>query len=392
MLRLVILILVFLTRQIVFSQCLIDKDKALQIAFDKGFEKGIDSIKVTKIHDTIWRFECLLCDEDYSDRYDNININCITGKVEPSNYFSGITKYMQIGGKQRNYSDFPININKSPVLEVKAKPYLLTHFDNEGENRICISDKNVIAFAYGFRKIGIINIDGTGFKQICNECLYPQWIDNDFVAYYKDFEQVYKSNIHSLKQIRITKEKGGYDNFSISPNKKWLAYIIPPVRPERDSLGRINLYIHTCTDPEENDLWILKLSNPDIKKKINAKSDDIYNPTWSEKGDSLFFYIGDNKYFATDLEKAVISCSILNKHVDINLANYKKIKYGIFPAIIDCKIVSVDYNKRSVKNILINERGRYNECIFSNDQKYLIFTKSDKQYGNSRIWALNLTK
>jgi|GEM_PF-1464396 len=390
--RFVILFLVFLSQQNSYSQCLIDKDEALQIAFDKGFEKGLDSIIVTKVHDSIWRFEYLECDEDYTDQYSHININCRTGQIDSSDLWMRIGMHEQIGGRKRNNTDFPININKSRVLEIKSKPYLLTSLDYERENNISISDKNVIAFSYGFRKIGIINIDGTGFKQICDECLYPQWIDNDFIAYYKDFEQIYKSNIHSLKQIRITNEKGCYNNFSISPNNKWLAYIKPPPHPDRDSFGRINVYVHTCTDRNEDDLWIMKLSNTNIQKKINVKSDDIYNPTWSEKGDSLYYYVGDNKYFASDLEKDVITCSRLYKLFDINLVNYKKIKNGIFPAIKDCKIVSVDYNKRSVSNILINERGRYQECIFSNDQRYLIFTKCLIGNGDSRIWILDLTK
>ena len=100
-------------------------------------------------------------------------------------------------------------------------------------------------------------------------------------------------------------------------------------------------------------------------------------------------YIVDFNLINADL----ITFSKLDKIPDITLPNYKKIKNGIFPVIKDCKIISVDFSKRSVKDILINERGRYHECILSNDQNYLIFTKSYNQNGDdSKIWVLDLTK
>ena len=400
MTRLVILIFISLIQLACISQsgidtdssgCIIGKDSALHIAFANGFERGLDTVKVTKVDDTIWRFECLVCDDNNTDRNDNMNINCVTGKVEPSTYFSE-TVYLYMGGSPRVYSEFAMDINNKPVMKLKSKPYMLAGFESGPESNISVSDKNQLVFAYGFRKIGIINLDGSGFKQICEECLYPQWINNDVVSYFKDFEHVYESDINSLTQTRITNEELRYDGYTISPDNRWLAYLKDNPHPEYDSEGNVMPNSQTCGDPREYDLWIMDILNPTIQKKVNRVSADIYDPTWSEKGDSLLFYNGDHKYFATDLEKDSITCTQLDRLSDIKLTNYKKMKNGIFPVIKDCKIVEADYSKRAVKDILINERGRYSECVLSNDQKYLIYTKSDKKLGDTKIWVLDLTK
>lgn len=375
-----------------FSTCTIDKVRALQIAFDNGFEKGLDTITATKSNDSVWTFECLTCDDNYTDKYDIISVNCITGKLDSSIYLTHMTSYIPIGGTPRLYSEFPLVIDNKPVLSLESKPYKLTDFESERESNITISDKDIIAFSYGFRKIGIINIDGSGFKHICDESLYPQWVNNDVIAYFKDFEHVYEYNINTLKETRITNEAYRYDIFTVSPDNKWLAYLKDAPHIEYDSNGNAIGDVQTCTSPREYDLWIMDISNPTNQKKINTVSADIYDPIWSVSGDSLLFYIGDNKYFATNLEQDKITCSQLDRLPDIKLTNYKKMKDGLFPVIKDCKIVSADYNKRSVENILVNERGRYNECIFSNDRKYLIYTKRDKKVGDTKISILNLAK
>ena len=374
------------------SKCTIDKDSALQIAFDNGYEKGLDSIKATFLNDSIWRFECILCDEDNTQRSNIMDINGFSGKVEPTNFVS-ISVQEYIGGRPRVYSEFPINIDQKPVMKLQSKPYLLTKFDSGRESNVTISRKNIIAFSYGFRKIGIINLDGSGFKQISDESLNPCWVNEDVIAYFKDFEHVYEYNINTMKETKITTEANAYYDFSVSPDNKWLAYLKDsPPQIQYDSLGNTNIIGRTCSSPREVDLWIMNISNPTIQKKINSISADIYDPIWTEKGDSLLFYIEDKKYFTANLEKTKVTCSQLDKLSDIKLTNYKKMKNGIFPAIKDCKIVTADYNKRTVTDILINERGRYSECVFSNDQKYLIYTKSEKKAGDTKIWILNLKK
>jgi len=372
--------------------CTIDKDSALQIAFDNGFEKGLDTITATKLNDSIWGFECLVCDDDYTDKYDNISINCITGKLDSTICMTHMTVYTPIGGTPRIYSEFPLVIDNKSVLSLESKPYKLTNFESESESNITISDKNIIAFSYGFQKIGIINIDGSNFKHICDVSLYPQWVNDDVIAYFKDFEHIYEYNIKTLKETKITNESYRYDIFTVSPDNKWLAYLKDSPHIQYDNNGNAIGSVQTCTSPREYDLWIMNISNPTIQKKINTVSADIYDPTWSTNGDSLLFYNGDCKYFATNLENDKITCSQLDRLSDIKLTNYKKIKNGLFPVINDCKIVSVDYNKRSVKDILVTERGRYSECIFSNDQKYLIYTKRDTKLGDTKISILNLTK
>lgn len=373
------------------SKCTIDKDSALQIAFAHGYERGLDSIKATYVNDSIWRFECILCDQNNSEPSNFIDINCITGKVEPTTLMS-ITIHQYIGSRPRIYDEFTIDINQKPVLKLESKPYLLTNFDSERESNVTISNKNIIAFSYGFRKIGIINIDGSGFKQICQESLYPQWVNDEVIAYFKDFEHIYEFNINTQKETKITTEAYRYDVFCISPDNKWLAYLKDAPHMQYDNEGHAIGSFQTCTSPREFDLWIMNISNPTIQKKINSESADIYDPIWSEKGDSLLFYNGDSKYFVTNLETNKFTCSKLDRLYDIKLTNYKKMKNSLFPVIKDCKILAADYNKFSVANILVNERGRYSECIFSNDIQYLIYTKSEKKAGDTKIWILNLTK
>ncbi len=373
------------------SKCTIDKDSALQIAFNNGYERGLDSIKATYVNDSIWRFECYLCNENNTQQSNTMDINCLTGKVEPTNLVS-VSMQQYIGGRPRVYSEFPIDLDQKPVLKLKSKPHLLTDFDSGREANVTISNKNIIAFSYGFRKIGIINIDGSGFKQISDESLNPQWVNDDVIAYFKDFEHVYEYNINTMKETKITTEANAYYDFSVSPDNKWLAYLKDAPHIQYDSNGNAIGSVHTCSSPREVDLWVMNISNPTIQKKINTINADIYDPIWTEKGDSLLFYIGDKKYCATKMEKNKVTCSQLNKLSDIKLTNYKRMKNGIFPAIKDCKIVLADYNKRTVTDILVNERSRYSECVFSNDRQYLIYTKSEKYAGDTKIWILNLTK
>ncbi len=375
------------------SGCTIDKDSALQIAFDNGFEKGLDTITATKSNDSIWTFECLICDEDYSDKYDNKSINCFTGKLDLSICIGHMTNYIPIGGTPRIYFEFPLLIDNKPVKRLKSKAYRLTNFDSGREANVTISNKNVIAFSYGFRKIGIINLDGSGFKQICDESLNPQWVNNDVIAYFKDFDHVYEYNINTMKETKITTEANAYYDFSVSPDNKWLAYLKDsPPQIQHDSNGNTITIAQTCSSPREVDLWVMNISNPTIQKKINTISADIYDPIWTEKGDSLLFYNGDKKFYTTNLDKNKVTCSQLDKISDIKLTNYKKMKNGLFPAIKDCKIVLADYIKRTVTDILVNERSRYSECVFSNDRQYLIYTKSEKKAGDTKIWILNFDK
>lgn len=374
------------------SSCRIGKDRALQIAFENGFEKGLDTITATKLNDSIWTFECLVCDDDYTDRYDNISINCHTGKRDSSVCIGRMTSYVPIGGTPRVYAEFALVMDNKPVLKTETQPFKLTDFESGEESHVSISGKNVIAFSYGFRNIGIINVDGSGFKQIAGESLYPRWVNNEVIAYFKDFEHVYEYNVNTLKETRITSEAYAYYDFSVSPDNKWLAWLKDAPHVEYDSNGNPVPGVQTCTSPREYDLWIMNISNPAIKKKINGEGADIYDLVWTQNGDSLLFYIGDSKYFATGLEKNSITCSKLERLQDIKLTNYEKIRNGLFPVIKDCKIVSADYSKRSVKDILVNERGRYNECVFSNDQRYLIYTKRETKAGDTKIRVLNLTK
>ena len=61
-------------------------------------------------------------------------------------------------------------------------------------------------------------------------------------------------------------------------------------------------------------------------------------------------------------------------------------KNGLFPFKIDCKIVAVDFRTLEPIKVLINERGRYNDLVFSNNLEHLIFTRKDCKECKQKIW------
>ncbi len=381
--------ILFFISQLSFGQNLIDKEKAITIALKNGLKTGIEEPQALLIDNNIWEVKSLLCDDNNNSNYNVIKINANTGEIL-SNMGMGIFQ-LDPGYRffERTNIKLPSNFDSIPIKVTKNKPYKLTNIDEGNENNPVISDNNkLIAFQIGFRKIGIIDIHGQGFQEICDKCYSPYWIDNNWIAYFKDYH-IYKLNINTGEEIRITKKPIPYIDFQISPDFKWIAYTSEEVWQtlKTDSLGRI---IFRFFNNGEGYELCLASTNGEKRKFITKTGKYVRTPCWSTTSDSIFFYIENDKYFATNLDNDTITYSPLKKLNNIALEDYKKVVNGIFPYKYDCQVLGIDFISLQPTSVLIVERGRYNNLVLSNKLKYLIYSKKDCKYCDEKIWILKL--
>ena len=376
--------LMLLSNQSIAQRSLITKDQAITIALKNGLKKGLAEYDATLLRDTIWNVSSLVCDDESVSLYDAKLINAKTGEEEKNIYCAlGQMYHVDIGGKiERTTINSDLNIDSLPIVREEFNKKLIPF--NELESNPVFSDNdNRIAFQYGFRKIGIINSDGSDFKEICEECLYPQWLDDDWIMYFKDFEHIYKKNIHTNIEIRITKEPYGYDNFQLSPNKKLILYQSIEMWPTYDSLG--NQIFYASTNGQGQNLCIMSIDGQE-KRFFKKEWTSYNNPYWTSNSDSVIFYISGKKYVATNLSDSIIDFSEFNEQGNLSLIDDKKVLNGSFPFIYHGQVLEIDKNSLTPIRILINDIGRYKDVWFSHNKDYLIYSKTKKKYGDYSIW------
>jgi len=375
--------LVTLSNQLIAQRKLISKDSAIDIAMKNGLKKGLSECNAELQNDTIWLINCLICDDEPEVLYDTKAVNAINGKIMQDRNVGRMEIHQRIGGRvEKTKININLNLNSLPTLKEGLNKKLTEFSENESNPVFSDNDKS-IAFQYGFQKIGIINTDGSAFKQICEECLYPQWLDNDWIMYFKDFEHIYKKNIHSDVEVRITNKPYRYDDFQLSPNKKWIIYQSSEMWPTQDSLG--NSILYASTDGAGENLCVMSI---DGKEKKFFKKDWTYysNPCWSENNDSIFFYISDQKYVATNLNNHEINYYPYNFLQNISLKDNQKNIDGTFPFIYHCQVFEIDKSSLKPIKILINDIGRYRDVYFSHNKQHLIYSKTDHNNGAYDLW------
>ena len=362
-----------------FGQFHIDKDEAIKIAFENGLEPGLEEPEATLTNKGIWEIKSLLCNDDInSGDYNIMEVDASTGKIK--NNIKSMRAFTQVDGEQYDKTELQISgdLREIPVITPDNKAYKLIAFDKRVECNPVISANNKrIAFQYEYNKIGIVTINGQGFQQICNECRNPQWIGNNWIAYFKEPNRFYKKNIKTHEEKLFTNNSYINEQSQISPDFKWIAYTSSEIwdtpEPKKDSLGRIHLKINFM-DGQGQELCLM--STDGTKRKFITKSGRYVNtPCWSAKSDTLYFYIDKAKCYATDLNNdTIMYCSMLDPN-KISLFDYRKVVEGIFPIRVGCKIVGVDIHTSKLKYILLNEPGIYENLALSNKLKYLVFTK-----------------
>lgn len=377
----------FFISQLSFGQNLIDKEEAITIALRNGLKTGIEEPQAQLIEKNIWEVKSLLCDDNNKSDYNVIKINANTGEIVSN--MGEVMGWIESGYRffEQTVIKLPRNFDSIPIKVIKNKPYKLTNINEGNESSPVISDNNkMIAFQFGIRKIGIINIKGRGFQEICDECYNPYWIDNNWIAYFKDYH-IYKLNINTGEEIRITKKPIYSIEFQISPDFKWIAYTSEEVWPKKDSLGRIIFY--SFWNGEGYELCLASINGED-RKFITKTGKYVHTPCWSTTGDSIFFYIENDKHFATNLDNDTITYSPLKGLDSIALEDYKKIVNNIFPYKKDCQVFGIDFKSRQPTSILIEERGRYNNLTLSNNLEYFIYSKKDCKRCDDKIWIFKL--
>lgn len=385
------ILVLILVCQFSYSQNLISKEKAIEIAVKNGLKLGIDAPVAELVNDTVWEVRCLMCDDDNQSNGLIFKVNAITEKIEEE---LGSGEYDSVVGEQLFKTDIGLrtNIDSLPIKTSGNKPYKLTNLNEGYESDPIISpDNKTIAFQYGFRKIGIISINGQGFEKICDECFHPHWIDNDWITYLKDFDHIYRKNIKTNEEIRVTRNPIGNCEFQISPDFKWIAYTSNEIwsNPKPDSLGRIT--IHSFINGHGQELCLQSADGK--KKKFVTKTGEYVNsPCWSANGDSLFFYIDNTTYMVTDLntDSITYSHSTRKNLGKIALSDFRKVVKGVFPLKVNCKVLEIDANSLQPKYILIDRPGRYDNLVLSYDLKYLIYTNRECRNCETKLWVLKL--
>ena len=374
--------LMLLSNQSIAQKPLITKDQAIRIALKNGLKKGLGEYDA-KLENRIWKITSIVYDDESESLFDSKSVNAKTGEIIKIMQFFGRDIHENIGWKiERTTINDNLNIDSLPIVgeefNKKLRPF------NEGESNPVFSDNdNRIAFQYGFRKIGIINSDGSDFKEICEECLYPQWLDDDWILYFKDFEHIYKKNIHTNIEIRITKEPYRYDNFQLSPNKKWIIYHSSEMWPTNDSLG--NQIFYASTNGQGQNLCIMSIDGQ-VKKFFKKEWTCYYNPYWTINSDSIIFYISGKKYVATNLSDSIIDYSEFNEQENLSLIDDKKVLNGSFPFIYHGQVLEIEKKSLTPTRILVNDIGRYRDVTFSHNKDYLIYSKTNKRNGEYSIW------
>lgn len=383
------ILILFLLSQFVSGQNLIDEKKAIKIAVENGLKAGLDEPKCKLLENNIWEVTSLLCDDN--DQFDQhvIQINALTGEIVEK---KGVGTFHLSYGRQLEQTKifFSVDLDSLPKINPENKPYRLTELNIGSEGNPAISyDGKLVAFQYGYRKIGIVNIYGGDFQEICEECFGAQWVDNNWLFYFTGSNQIHKLNIHTKEVISVTTKPLSYAGGKISPDFKWIAYTSGEIwqRQEKDSTGRIVLHAFINGQGQE-----LCLTSIDGKKKkyITKTGKYVHTPCWSDSGDSIFFYIEDEKYFATNLYNDTILYSPLDKLKNITLRDYKKVVKGKFPFRINCRIVEVDLKSLEPTALLIGELGRYYDMQFSGDLRYLIYSRKDCVDCEYKLWGIKL--
>lgn len=373
--------------QLIAQSSLITKDRAIKIALKNGLKKGLGEYDATLESNRIWKVTSIVYDDESESIIDSKSINAKTGEVLKNMQFFGHFIHENIGSKvERTTINSEHTIDSLPIVMEEFNKKLTQLSENESNPEFSDNDQK-IAFQYGFRKIGLINSDGSNFKEICEECLYPQWLDEDWILYFKDFEHIYKKNIHSNVEIRITKEPYRYDNFQLSPNKKWILYQSAEMWPTCDSLG--NPIFYASMNGQGQNLCIMSIDGQE-KRFFKKEWTCYYNPLWTINSDSILFYISGQKQVATNLSDSIIDYSEFNLQENLSLIDDKKVINGFFPFIYHGQVLEIEKNSLTPIRILVKEIGRYRDVKFSNNKDYLIYSKTNKYYGDSSIWIKKL--
>jgi len=380
--------LLLLANQLQGKSSLISKSRAIEIALNYGLKVGLSEYSAELRSDSTWVISSLLSDDVPDRTYDTKAINALTGKIIMNIYFARMVSQTMIGGRiYRTIVNTDIDFDSLPIAKYVFDRKLTKLNECESNPVFSDNDKRIV-FQYGLQKIGMINTDGTDFKEIDHDCLYPQWLNDEWVAYFKDSEHIYKKNIHSNTQIRITSTPNQYDKFLISPDKQWILYQSSEMWPTLDSLGNQIMYMNTGNGEGQN-LCIMSMDGK-VKKFLKKDWTCYSNPYWTKNSDSILFNISDYKYCATNLNDHEIDYSRFDLLDSISLEDYGKVIGNTFPLVYGGQIFEIDRNSLKPIRVLVEKYGRYKEAFFSHNKEYLIYAKTDKKDGVYQIWIKKL--
>jgi hypothetical protein len=382
---LLVFLLLILSSHLIAQRLLINADSAINIALRYGLKIGLSKYEAKLQSDTLWLINSLVCDDEYDKIYDTKIINAVNGGLIDNISFCTIQPVV-CQRLERTIINSDFNSDSLPKINGGLTKMLAESVLNISNPIFSDNDKKIV-FQYGYMKIGIVNIDGTGFKGICDECMNPMWLNDDWVIYIKGFDHIYKKNIKSNTEIRITNKSYRFMNFKISPNRKWFVYQSSEMWPSNDSLG--NQILYSSINGEGQNLCLLSIDGKE-KKFFHKEWMYYYNPCWTSQSDSIFFYILDQKYLAANLNDSIINYSKFYTLQNISLNDNEKVINGTFPIVLNCQILEINKKLLKPTRILVNEIGRYRDVYYSHNMEHIIYLKREREIDEYKLWIKSI--
>jgi hypothetical protein len=350
---------------------LISKENALEIALSAGLEKGLEEYNFALVNDSIWKVTSLICDDYNQTDYDYRLVNAKTGKViKERNITLEMSSQIEMDPPDYTHLNYSFLLDTLPIVSNdKSK---LDFLDNSSYDIIFSPDDANIAFL-SKEKIILYNIKNDSVFQSFDSCIFESWSSNDsiiaiFNYKYSKSNSLSKTNIYTKgKRIISILEPYIYD-FSLSPDEKWIAYTSNEATKKK--YGN-----YSSVDGAGSNLCLRPIEGGQVKY-ITELFAHVHFPIWTSNSDSILFYVGNEKYFCSNLQRDSIICQKIYRFQDLTLHDYKYLSGVFFPYKHRCQILEIDANSMLPKRVLESTPNRYRIMRLSHNRKYLIFSDS----------------
>ena len=210
----IVVFFVAIDYQFLYGQKVICAESAISLAINAGLKEGILEPQAILLNDTTWEVSCLLCD-DIDTHFQIIIIDANTGNIVSKGGSVSMCGILAGGKVAQSYFDPSINWDSIPRQKKMREPRLLNpqYLGKESNPQFSPNDE-LVAFEYGSRKIGVVSVGKIEFQEVCDECMYPQWLDNRWVAYLKDHKHIYKKILKRERKYVLPKSRAIMENFA----------------------------------------------------------------------------------------------------------------------------------------------------------------------------------
>lgn len=356
-------ILFFLSVTNIYCQTTISKEKAIEIAIVNRIQEPLDSFNATLKDDTLWFVESLNCDDGgYSQ---TMKINAQTGEyykeIMGTFYCESWHSHPTPKTRMTRYIDSLLPLNLSGSIQ------LLPDFADKFSDPIFSPDSKWIAFGYGNKSIAITSLDGREYHKVCDNCLYPNWTEKpNTLVYEKDYRAINEYNAVTNETKVLIDDGCRLSDFMYCPAGEWVSYIKPVQRISDDP----NV-VYASFEGGDYQLFVRSLITG--KEKQVTSEGNVNRPVWKLAGDTIFFYIQSQAYFATNFNAPQSEYGITKYLDSYNINDYAHAVNNQFLVKHDCQLFLVNSLTRKPIKYILKKPGRYSDYSISGDGKYVVY-------------------